>query len=201
MYKRNNNRKNGYTIVETMIAVSLFLVIVMAGMGALLNANLLHQKSRDMRSIMDNLSFVMEDMSRNLRTGSKYHCINDNNFAKNVIIVPKSCSIGGAIAFEEVHGLSSTPDDQWIYKIEAVDASSPFNIFRSTDGGATWVQLNPAEVEIQSSSTFSVLGAEPPSANKQQPLVGIRLVGKIKYKNVETPFSLQTSVSQRLIDI
>src|SRR3972149_4215789 len=69
------NCKGGYTIIETMIAISLFLVIIMAGMGELLNANLLHQKSQNMRSIIDNLSFIMEDMSRNLRTGSKYYCI------------------------------------------------------------------------------------------------------------------------------
>ena len=74
MQNKNNNKK-GFTIIETMIAVSLFLVIVVIGMGALLNANLLHQKSQDMRSILDNLSFVMEDMSRNLRTGYDYQCL------------------------------------------------------------------------------------------------------------------------------
>src|ERR1035437_840256 len=65
----------GFTIIETMIAVSLFIIIVMMGMGALLNANALHQKSQNMRSILDNLSFVMEDMSRNLRVGYSYDCI------------------------------------------------------------------------------------------------------------------------------
>ena len=64
----------GYTIIETMIAISVFLVVVIYGMGSLLSASLLHQKSEDMRSIMDNLSFIMEDMSRNLRTGNSYHC-------------------------------------------------------------------------------------------------------------------------------
>ena len=70
--QNKNNKQTGYTIIETMISVSLFLIIITIGMGALLNANLLHQKSRDMRSIMDNLSFIMEDMSRNLRTGYDY---------------------------------------------------------------------------------------------------------------------------------
>ena len=37
----------------------------MVGMDSLLNANLVHRKSEDMRSIMDSLSFIMEDMSRN----------------------------------------------------------------------------------------------------------------------------------------
>src|SRR3989344_7981950 len=94
MYFKN---QRGYTIIETMIAVSLFLVIITAGMGALLNANLLHQKSQSMRSIMDNLSFILEDMYRNLRTGSGYHCIDDGNV---IATFPHSCAVGGGISFK-----------------------------------------------------------------------------------------------------
>src|SRR3989344_3777788 len=94
----------GYTIIETMISVSLFLVIIMAGMGALLNANLLHQKSQSMRSIMDNLSFVMEDMSKNLRTGYKYHCFTSGDTIPSttspIVSTPKSCASGWGLAFE-----------------------------------------------------------------------------------------------------
>src|SRR3989339_2244393 len=90
------NCKGGYTIIETMIAISLFLVIIMAGMGALLNANLLHQKSQNMRSIIDNLSFIMEDMSRNLRTGYDYHCGDFSNIES-----PQSCVSDNIIFFEE----------------------------------------------------------------------------------------------------
>ena len=83
--------KKGYTIIETMISVSLFLIIVMSGMGALVNANVLHQKSQDMRSIMDNLTFVMEDMSRNIRTGYNYQCFtNGQTLSPATLGVPKS---------------------------------------------------------------------------------------------------------------
>src|SRR4026209_1259047 len=92
------NVAGGYTVIETMIAVSLFIIIVIAGMGALLNANLLHQKSRDMRSIIDNLSFVMEDMSRNIRTGTNYYCIPPG--LQTLPTTTLSCPSGGlGIAF------------------------------------------------------------------------------------------------------
>ena len=52
-------KEAGYTIIETMVAVSIFLIVIMYGMGALLNANLLHQKSQDLRSILDILSFII----------------------------------------------------------------------------------------------------------------------------------------------
>jgi type II secretory pathway pseudopilin PulG len=191
IFKRINQ---GYTIIETMISVSLFIIIVMMGMNSLLNANVLHKKSQNMRSIMDNLSFIMEDIGRNMRTGTSYHCVVGSDFTG--LTTPKSCVSGGAVAFK-----NSLDGSTWVYKIESQDGGTSFNIYKSTNAGATWVQLNPPEVLINSISGFSVLGAEPPPADLQQPFVTIRLVGKITTQNVVTPFSLQTSVSQRVIDI
>ncbi|MFA6524291.1 MAG: prepilin-type N-terminal cleavage/methylation domain-containing protein [Candidatus Paceibacterota bacterium] len=180
--------KKGFTIIETMIAVSLFLVIVMIGMGALLNANLVHRKSQDMRSIIDNLSFIMEEMSRNLRTGYNYHCI-DDGFVTKVDL--NSCtSDGKGISFKSSSGA------QWVYAI--FQDGNISSIKKSVDGGATFTTLTSSEVMIDTSSSFYVTGAE--LGDGKQPFVLIRLVGKITYKNIDTPFSLQTSVSQRLID-
>ena len=184
------NNKAGYTIIETMIAVSLFIIIVTIGIGALLNANLLHQKSQDMRSIMDNLSFILEDMSRNLRTGYNYHCIDDGNItATNA----HSCISGGGISFK-----SALDGSQWVYVIY-----QDGTIQKSTSGGAdgTFTILTLDEIKIDSISGFSVLGAESPPSDSQQPFITIRLVGTITYQGVVTSFSLQTAVSQRMIDV
>ncbi len=191
-----------------MIAVSLFLVVVFSGLGALLNMNLIHQKSQDMRSIMDNLSFILEDISRNLRTGYNYRCYPSGTWGgdeqQSVLNIPQSCENGGVIVFEETHGIDgdANADDQWVYKIEA-DLINPthFNISKSVDGGLNFVQLNLDEVSLSGGSGFSVLGAEIPPTNEQQPLVIIKLRGEITYKDNVTPFALETSVSQRLIDI
>jgi type II secretory pathway pseudopilin PulG len=195
MRNKNNKKTGGYTIIETMISVSLFTIIVTIALGSLLNANLLHKKSQNMRSILDNLSFVMEDMSRNLRVGYDYHCIDDGNF---VLVNPHSCVVGGGISFKSALG------GQWVYYI-----SPDEKIFKIVNGAT--VQLTPDEIKISPASSFTVVGAEPPeydddgnltSTDDTQPFVTIKLVGKIKLQNnVETPFSLQTSVSQRKIDI
>jgi hypothetical protein len=187
-----------------MISVSLFIVVVMSGMGALLNTNLLHNKSQNMRSLMDNLSFVMEDMSKNLRTGYKIHCFLAGDTIPSttsaVVSTPKSCTSGWAIAFESADGSSANDNDQWLYYID-----NNGRVFKATSGpyaASSFVQLTPDEVVLSAGSGFSVLGAENPSLpNTQQPFVVIRLIGTITYKNVVTPFSLQTSVSQRLIDV
>ena len=206
MKKKFLKQKGGYTILETMVAVSLFLVIAVTGMGTLLNANLLSQKSQDVRSIIDNLSFVIEDMSRNMRTtgASSFHCFVTGDsipsVSSPVVSTPKSCASGWGIAFEPATGNDTNNDDQWIYYI-----SGTGKIYKATQGPYTasnFVLLTPDEVVIDAASSFAVLGAESSATNSQQPLIMIRLVGKITLKNnVVTPFSLQTSVSQRVLDI
>ncbi|MEI7709527.1 MAG: hypothetical protein WCI76_02325 [bacterium] len=204
--KYNAIQKNkGFTIIETMIATSLFIIIVTAGLGALLNASLLHQKSRDMRSILDNLSFVMEDMSRNLRTGYNYHCFISGDVipsaTSSIVSTPKSCANGWAISFESASGVPSNNDDQWLYYI-----GNTGKIFKSNAGpyvSTSFVQITPDEVVVNTSkSGFTVTGAEgPASGDTLQPFVTIKLNGIITSQGIVTPFSLQTSVSQRNIDI
>ena len=188
----------GYTLIETMIALSIFLTVVVVGIGALLNASSVSQKSQNTRSILDSISYSMEDMSRNIRTGYSYHCLIDpGNIAS--IGAPKSCygSSGGGgygIAFESGVG-DTTTNDQWIYFV------SNGKLYRSTTGNFdNAVQMTPDEVVISEDNyNFLVFGAE--EGDGQQPFVIIRLVGKIMYKGEEIPFSLQTSVSQRKNDI
>ncbi len=182
----------GFTIIETMIAISLFLIIVTVGMGSLMSATSLSRKSQDARSIMDNLSFIMEDISRNLRTGFSYHCVDNGIYSATT---PYSCAFGQGISFKSAYG------NQWVYKIESLDGGITYNISKSVDGGTTWTVLNTSEISLDSNSGFIVTGAEPPPGNTIQPFVIIKLSGKIVSKEITTPFSLETGVSQRLTDI
>jgi len=196
--------KKGFTIIETMISVSIFTLIVVFGINVLLNVNLVSNKSKDMREIMDNLSFVMEEMSRNLRTGYDYHCepiwIGSN--PPGDIDIPQDCPSGWYLGFKEAR----SGGDQWVYEFEDDDGDGNYNISKSEDGGVSFAQLNSPEVALTgSTSYFAVVGSSPPSSgvgiDQLQPFIIIRLSGVINYKNTETPFNLQTTVSQRLIDI
>lgn len=183
---------NGYTLIETMIAISLFLVIMMFGMGSLLGSSILHKKAQNMRAIMDNLSFIMEDISRNLRTGYDYHCIDDGNLTS---INPHDCAsaLGAGISFKSSYG------NQTVYAV-----FPDGTLQKSTDGGAigSFIILTPPEIKIDPSSGFIVRGALPQPGDTNQPFVVIRLYGTIiSENNIVTPFSLETSVSQRLSDI
>ena len=172
-----------------MIALSIFLIVITIGVGSLLNAYLVNKKSQNMRSIIDSLSFAMEDMSKNIRTGFDYHCMED--LSDSLLGIPKSCEVGLGIAFKKHY---TDYDENWIFYIQNG------KLFKSTEGLGNAIQLTPDEVVLDgSSNNFVVVGAE--STDQQQPFVIIRLVGKISSDGNETPFSLQTMVSQRKSDI
>lgn len=192
--KTSHGDVGGYTIIETMVSIALFLVVVAIGMNSLLNANVVLNKAKDTRAIMDNLTFIMEDMSKNIRTGSGYRCSADLSS-----VLPQSCSSGGTISFRE-----AITGARWAYSITSYDGGQSFQIYKTTDATAipiNWVELTDENIKLSNVSGFSVLGAEPVPADLQQPFVTIKLVGEMISKNVVTPFILQNSVSQTTIDI
>jgi hypothetical protein len=111
---------------------------------------------------------------------------------------------GLQLAFESQDGDASTADDQFVYAIfhsDPGDSSSPFRLYKSTDSGQTYFPITPAEIEIDGgASGFAVEGASDINTDTIQPRVIIRISGKIVFKNIETPFNIETTVSQRLID-
>ena len=188
----------GFTLVEVMIAVSLFIIAVTIGIGAVLNMNSAYHKASSTRSLMDNLSFVMEDMTRNLRLGSEYDC-DDNG----------DCLGGGnSIKFKDTTGAKYitysfvnkvAEDGGGLPDITAYEIGKQITDIESgiVEEDST---ITSPEIDFDiNKSGFTVVGVGIETDNGQ-PLVVIKLAGKIKVKTDYTDFNLETAVSQRLIE-
>ena len=131
MLNKNNNLKGGFTLIEIMIAITLFTAIMIIGTGAVLQTNLIHKKSQTMRSVMDNLNFIMEDMVRNLRLGSDYECpspiLPPNQISTLFTHTPTDCANNTSIVFKSVDG------SPIIYSLGSL-LSAPGAIFKSSKG-------------------------------------------------------------------
>ncbi|HTH93307.1 MAG TPA: type II secretion system protein [Candidatus Paceibacterota bacterium] len=64
----------GFTLVELLVSLALFTVIVVAAVGSLYTINQASQRVSAMRTVLDNLNFATESMSRTIRTGSTLVC-------------------------------------------------------------------------------------------------------------------------------
>lgn len=191
----------GFTIVEVMIATGLFTVAIILGVGALLSANDVNDRTSGSRAVVDSLSFAMEDMTRNLRLGSAYECF--TSLSQPVTGSPRDCANSGKIAFEAVEGDSGTVGDQVVYMIDTSAGTDRAVLKKSTTGGSSpgsFFSLTPSSVEIDAvRSGFMVTGSLP--GDGYQPRVIIRLAGTVRTGRSSAPFEIQTTVSQRQIDL
>jgi type II secretory pathway pseudopilin PulG len=62
----------GFTIVEMLVSVGVFVVVITTLMTAFLNINDLQKRAENLRTVNDNISFSAETMMREIRAGSNY---------------------------------------------------------------------------------------------------------------------------------
>jgi len=189
--------KPGFTLIEMMVAVTLFAIVMMVGVGALLSLVEANKRAQAINSVMNNLNVAVESMARSVRVGTTYHCEESADpKTPAALATPRSCGASGGLlfAFESSEGNSSNPSDQVVYRINGTQ------IERSLQGGVngSWAALTAPEVTIESLK-FYVSGTTPGDALSPRVLIGIR--GSAKVPKGSTNFHLQTSVVQRLLDI
>lgn len=187
----------GFTLIEMIVAVAVFTVCVVLIVGALISLNSASRKERAIRVAMDNMGAALDSMSRNIRTGSSFHCgcgtsgspttAGDTTFPGE----PRNCPSSGAgdmcLAFEGQDG-GAAATDQIVYKL------LNGQIWRSIDSGSSYLAMTAPEVSI-SKLTFYVDGADK---GTNQPVVRIVLRGVAGRGAITTPFVVQTSVSPRV---
>ncbi len=176
--------RQGFTLIEMMTSLTVFMVVMMISMGALLGIFDANKKAESAKTVMDNLNFAVETMTREIRFGRNYHCGSTGSLS-----LPQNCSLGDSfISFLSSEGV------QTVYRLNGSSME------KSVDGGNTYVAVTAPEINI-SSLTFYVIGANSYPADTLQPKALIKISGDAGTKsNTRTSFTLESMASQRLID-
>ncbi|MBI2109179.1 MAG: prepilin-type N-terminal cleavage/methylation domain-containing protein [Parcubacteria group bacterium] len=176
-------RRRGFTLIEMIVAVSVFVVVMVSGIGALVSMIDANRKAQSLRIVMDNLNFALENITRNMRVGVDYHCgaVGDLN-------VPRDCPVDGDsfIAFTNSSG------DRIIFRLNSG------RIEKSEDLGASFLGITAPEITVEE-LRFFVQGSEAGDGLQPEVLVIVRGVAGAT-PETSTTFSLQTIASQRLRD-
>lgn len=185
-YKLKTNK--GFTLVEMITAVALFSVVMVVGMGALLNVLNANKQAQAIQTAVNNLNLAMEMMSREIRTGIDYHCGEVGEYTST-----RDCPGGDdLIAFEPYNGDVNSPNDQVVFKFLNQ------RIYKSTDSGASFLPLTAEELILED-LYFVVIGSD--KGDGVQPKVLISAKGYVgEREKGRTSFNLQTTISQRMID-
>jgi prepilin-type N-terminal cleavage/methylation domain-containing protein len=75
--KTSHNQKNGFTLLEMIVAVGIFAVAAVIAVGALVRITGLNRQAQTLQTAMNNAGFALESMSREIRVGTRYQCAPD----------------------------------------------------------------------------------------------------------------------------
>ena len=194
-YAHKKNSPAGFTLIEMIVAMSIFIIVMLVIVGALISLDNAARKARAVRLVTDNLSAAVDSMSRNIRMGSNFHCGCEATPAAYAI--PKDCAspmdnlgAGGdaCFAFEGQRGSALTPDDQIVYQL------SNNRVERSVDGGANFLDLTAPELTV-TNLRFFVYGS---TLSQDQPMVTMLLQGVAGLTTkTATNFNIQTTIGAR----
>ena len=188
MIKKQKINSRGFTLVEMLVAVSLFVMVVAISIGAILSVFDANKKAQSSKTVVDNLNMAVENMARTVRFGEKYHCgytgsfssaqnCPDNNNGDTLLAVTFN---GGRVCYR-LYGT-------------AIQRSDDPNCAETT-----YTDITSSDTVIEY-LRFYVFGN--PSSDTSQPYVIAVIKGRVGSKvSTQTSFSIETLMSQRTLDL
>ena len=185
MHTKDKIKKDqGFTLVELMTAVSIFLIIMTISMGSILSIFDANRKSRSMRAVMTNLNLALESMSREMRYGVNYHC-----GTQGLLTAARNCANG-----DDFMSFLSSEGEQVVYR------SQGSAIEKSVNSGASYTVVTAPEIIVDNLAFFTVGAGTSGQNGLLQPKVVIRIQGHAGSGKSQSNFTVQTLVSQRALD-
>jgi prepilin-type N-terminal cleavage/methylation domain-containing protein len=103
----------GFTLVELMVAVSLFSFVALMVGSIVFSANAINDRLAASRAVYESINLVLDDMSREISQGTKYRCLLSNEFIVNVptdLNKTRDCDNG-------IYGVAFKPSEYSAYAI------------------------------------------------------------------------------------
>ena len=186
--------KKGFTLIEIMVSVSIFVIVAMITTGALITISDVNRKAQAIKIAMDNVSFAMDSMVTNLREGANYHCLTETTGNLDGYLTgasfgePSPCFDNGVgLVFGDRRAGRGGINKRIIYRFEENSGLGSIQ-FASSDASSNYVSLTSPEVDIDFLRFYV-----PNVGNGEVSRVTIVIRGKVSGKT-PTEFNLQTTV-------
>lgn len=198
--QKNNCLEKGFTLIELMVASTLFIIVMVVSVGSIISIVDANRKAQALNSVINNLNFAIESMVRDIRTGTGYSIENNGTSISFTNQSGKQITYSYVAAADSEKSKVSGGGEEAAAGIGGDAATTALQlggtIQKNVDGtGAT--DFTAPEVNI-TKLLFQGTGL---SASDGQPRVLVLIEGyagtKVKTKS---DFSIQTLVSQRFLD-
>ncbi len=203
---KNAPQRRGFTLAEILVAVGLFSVVVTIAIGSLFSVINANRKSQALQSVMSNLNFALDQMSRDIRVGTQYHCgTGDYSHAQDCATGDPNVHLADLPNSSATFEFISRTGDREFYTWEGGTGGSKGRLRRridlysagTFDEGAL-VNVTAPEITIEYMN-FYVNGTEE-SGSDEQPRVLITISGYAGQGQERSNFNIQTTISARILD-
>lgn len=173
-------KSNGFTLLEMLISISLFMVVTTIAFSALFSIMEANDKAKTVKLVLNNLSIAIESMTREIRVGTNYTC-------GNTVAID-----GGLNCDSTIISFNTESGENIYYSFDSINKTIKRKVDDSNMVNLVGEDINVDELKFYVRGN----GREVPAI---QPRVLIILKGSVS-KNagkVEAVFNIQTTVSQR----
>jgi prepilin-type N-terminal cleavage/methylation domain-containing protein len=175
-YNTKLHTHSGFTLIEVMVSVSIFTIIITMGIGSLLTVHRTLQKTRADQQVLDSTSYILDTMTRRLRTGYDYKSVSQSE-----------------ISFQEQDEGTGSRLIKFYTDTDPISLDNHLYI----DQAGAISDITPNNLKID--NFLITLTGTIPGPDDGQPMVQISLAATMKNKQ-ESKVYVQTAVSQRLLD-
>jgi len=222
---RTHSKQTGFTLIEMIVSLGVFSVVITIAVGALLVLIATNQQLQAEQSVMTNLSFALDSMTREVRTGTNYYCVgatNYNQFGPSGVFrggididdelgeQTNDCFEGndsdlnlqGVSFIEGGDSISGTANERILFFYDGSTADTGGKLYRKV-GDEDPQSIVSAGLYI-THAEFFVTGSAPQSdggGNDDQPAVTIFIEAAASDAVDEKTYYIQTTITQRTLDI
>lgn len=191
--KSIKKNKQGFTLVEIIVATGLFATLVIAIMDIMIAAANAQRKISNIQAVQDNVRFSIELMAREMRTGERFRLVSH----------PCAFNLGEGIEFTNL----TAGGRRYYYLADSDSNSSPDSI---------WRVAMPSDIDIDcaSAAKFTAdeviveymrfyLHGQVLGPSDGQPRITIVLGARSRDQKIvsETSMQIQTSITPRVRDL
>lgn len=218
---RTQYTQSGFSLVELIVAMAVFTIVITITIGALLMLVGTNQQLQGQQSMMTNLSFALDSMTREIRTGTNYYCEERASYAaggpnnlfdtgNNIDTILSSNDVadcagsrgGGSklkgIAFiEGGQSITGNPGSRILYFYDEDEGK----IFRKVANEKPQ-SIVSSGIYIENAEFF-VTGTDPlkVATDVYQATVTVVIEAKESSDSTADPKVVQTTITQRTLDI
>lgn len=198
------NKEKGFTLIEVLVSLSIFAFVATAGVGVLLVMVDSNRKAQNMQTVMTNLSFSLDSMTRDIRTGTNFYVSNSDTGA--VLNQGSTNNDGTGVVFGFDEGGGSLTSNQGCgsggriaFKFNSTNGRLERMVCAGTAQATAWEPITDTDVIIND-MWFVLSGSDP--ADNYSPSVTIFIDGSVGgIRSTGADFQIQTTVTQRQYDI